>query len=91
MSLIAPLAPSGNEVVAYDRMHLSLYAALIEADDAGEDWRTAAMSLMKLDLADNRAAACWRSHLERARWIIGTGLENALVAFGVRSDPIAAD
>ncbi len=91
MSLIAPLAPSGNDVVAYDRTHLSLYAALIDAADTGDDWRTAAISLMQLDLSDNSAEACWRSHLERARWIIGAGLENALVAFGVRSDPIAAD
>ena len=91
MSLIAPLAPIGTDVVAYDRTHLSLYAALIDADDAGEDWRTAAISLMQLDLADNSAEACWRSHLERARWIIGAGLENALVAFGARKDTITAD
>jgi hypothetical protein len=91
MSLIAPLAPSGNNVVAYDQTHLSLYAALIDADDAGEDWRATAMSLMQLDLADNSAEACWRSHLERARWMIGAGLANALVAFGAPKSPITAD
>lgn len=77
-------APSGTEVVDYDRRHLALYAALIEADDAGRGWHEAATSLMHLDLADNDAEACWRSHLERARWIVGEGLATALVAFGAR-------
>jgi len=77
-------APSGNEVFAYDRRNLALYAALLEADDAGCDWREAASSLMHLDPADEETEACWRSHLERARWIIGDGLEMALVAFNRR-------
>jgi len=74
------LAPSGKEVVEYDRKNLALYAALLEADDAGRDWREAASSLMRLDLADENTEACWRSHLERARWIVGEGLGTALVA-----------
>lgn len=77
-------APSGKEVVDYDRRNLALYAALLEADDAGSDWREAASSLMRLDLADKDTEACWRSHLERARWIVGEGLGTALVAFNRR-------
>ena len=84
MGGIAQRAPIGMQVVEYDRKNLALYAALLEADDAGRDWREAASSLMRLDLSDNDAEACWRSHLERARWIVGDGMELAIVAFGER-------
>jgi len=77
-------APRGKEVVDYDRRNLALYAALLEADDAGRDWRDAASSLMHLDLADKDAEVCWRSHLDRARWIVSDGMELAIVAFGER-------
>ena len=88
LSGIGKNAPTGVEVIDYDRRNLALYAALLEADGAGRDWREAASSLMHLDLADGDAEACWRSHLERARWIVGEGLANAIVAFGVpRQDP----
>ena len=85
MNLIEALAPAGDEVVEYDRRNLALYAALLEADDAGRDWREAASSLMQLDVAHEEAEACWRSHLERARWIVGEGLATALVTFNART------
>ena len=72
-------------MVEYDRKNLALYAALLEADDAGRDWREAASSLMHLNLTDRDTEACWRSHLARARWIVGAGMELAIVAFGERS------
>lgn len=81
MSAIDRLAPSGTMVVDYDRRHLALYAALLDADDAGTDWRDTASSLMMLDVMDQDAESCWRSHVERARWIIGAGLGRALAAF----------
>ncbi len=84
MSGISKSAPTGNEVIDYDRRNLALYAALLEADDAGRDWREAASSLMQLDTAHEEAETCWRSHLERARWIVGEGLATALVAFNAR-------
>ncbi|MBP8232033.1 hypothetical protein [Rhizorhabdus sp.] len=77
-------APSGENVVDYDRRNLALYAALLEADDAGLDWRDAASALMQLDTAHEDAETCWRSHLERARWIVSEGLATALVAFNAR-------
>jgi hypothetical protein len=40
--------------------------------------------LMGLDVADASAKPCWRSHLERARWIVGDGLAEACAAFGSR-------
>ena len=84
MDAIERHAPNGNDVIDYDRRNLALYAALLEADDAGRDWREAAVSLMHLDMADKDTEACWRSHLERARWIVGEGLGTALVAFNRR-------
>ena len=84
MEKIDRLAPSGDAVVDYDRHHLALYAALLEADDAGGDWQAAASSLLQLDVTDCDAETCWRSHLERARWIVGEGLGSALIAFNAR-------
>lgn len=83
MGTIDRLAPSGA-VVDYDRRHLALYAALLEADDAGRAWQDAATSLMRLDATERGAEACWRSHLERARWIVGDGLGIAIDAFNER-------
>lgn len=82
--MIEALAPAGEEVVEYDQRNLALYAALLEADDAGQDWREAAATLMGLDVTRDDAQLCWRSHLDRARWIIGEGLETALAAFSKR-------
>ncbi len=75
------MAPSGVMVLDYDRNHLALYAALLDADKAGSDWQDAASRLMQLDITEATAEACWRSHLDRARWIVGEGLGSALVAF----------
>lgn len=91
MGTIDRLAPSDEVAVDYDRRHLALYAALLEADDAGGDWRDAAANLMHINLTELDAKACWRSHLERARWIVGDGLGSALVVFGTRRSEIIAE
>ncbi|WP_230461197.1 hypothetical protein [Sphingobium sp. CAP-1] len=70
----------------YDRRHLALYAAILDAADQGRPWREAAGDIMKLDVARDDAEACWQSHLDRARWIIGDGLGSAIAAFGVRPE-----
>lgn len=70
-------------VIEYDRDQLSLYAALLDAADAGTSWREVATRLMHLDPDAEGAEACWRTHLERARWIIGEGLGTAIEAFNV--------
>ncbi|RIV80327.1 hypothetical protein [Pelagerythrobacter aerophilus] len=80
------IAPSGEPVTGYDREHLVLYAALIDADDGGGDWREVASTIMKIDVHSAGAKDCWRSHLERARWIVGDGLAAALEAFGSPAD-----
>jgi hypothetical protein len=91
MDFVDRLAPTGNAVVDYDRRHLALYAALLEAADSGQDWQDAATSLMRLDASECDAEACWRSHLERARWIVGDGLEIAMDAFNQRRSEIKAE
>ena len=90
LACIEQCAPSGDEVVAYDRQNLALYAALLEADDLGQDWRDSASSLMDLDVTDQDSEACWRSHLERARWIIGDGMASAIVAFNIRPEKLGS-
>lgn len=77
-------APMGEAIVDYDRHHLALYASLLEAEDTGLPWQNAASVLMHLDVTDCDAEICWRSHIERARWIVGDGLGSALVAFNSR-------
>ena len=84
MAVLDQRAPSGDEVHDYDRQRLALYAALLDADDAGQPWQEVARAVMGLERDDPAAEACWRSHLERARWIVGEGLGSALVAFGAR-------
>lgn len=80
--LIAPLGAPDGELTDYDLRNLAAFAALLDAAKAGEDWREAASTILGLDVSDARAEACWRSHLERARWIVGEGLGQAIEAFG---------
>lgn len=58
-----------------------MYAALLDAADREVSWDEAAAAIMGLDVSDAGAEACWRSHLERARWIVGEGLGQAIEAF----------
>ncbi|AMK19605.1 hypothetical protein K663_16135 [Sphingobium sp. MI1205] len=79
--MLRNVAPNGQPT-SYDRRLLSLYAALLDADTAGEHWRETAISLMGLDPNHGDIEHCWRSHLDRARWIVGEGLHEACDAFG---------
>ena len=83
--MLQPVAPTGD-VTSYDQHHLALYAALVDAGATGMHWCDAATQLMNLNPADEGAEQCWRSHLERARWIIGDGLGPAIEAFGRSAD-----
>lgn len=83
-------APCG-EVSAYDRDHLLVYAELLDANASGMGWIEGASLILGIDPSADREAArlCWESHLARARWIVGAGLGEAIVAFGAR--PQAGD
>lgn len=83
--MIEQTAPIGHAVTDYDRRNLPLYASLLDAADHGFEWRTIAADVMHIDTAAPGAEACCRSHLERARWIVGEGLAEAIVAFGALS------
>lgn len=80
--MLRNVAPSGQPS-DYDRRHLAVYAALLDADAVGAGWPDGARSILSSEvLADPAIAeACWQSHLARARWIVGEGLESALKAF----------
>ena len=78
--MLRNVAPAG-QVTDYDRRQLALYAALLDADASGGDWREAAISVMGLDPTRDGAKHCWRSHLDRAHWIVGVGLEEACAVF----------
>ncbi len=74
-------APGGS-ATKYDRAHLALYAALLDADAAGVGWAEAAATLLNLDPNHKDSERCWQSHLDRARWITGPGLAEAVERFG---------
>lgn len=76
-------APSGPPV-PYDQRNLALYAALLHAHEGGRDWRWAVSEVMSMDPTRPGAELCWRSHLDRARWITTHGLEDAIAFFGQR-------
>lgn len=82
MSGLLDIAPAHDAATEYDRANLALYAALLDAADAEQDWTIAASDLMGIDITDSGAEACWRSHLDRARWIVEEGLGSALETFG---------
>ena len=82
MVSILALAPAGATVVEYDRQNLALYAALLDADDSGQEWTAMVSDLMGLDPPAAEAETCWKSHLDRARWIVGDGLAQAVSSFG---------
>lgn len=81
-------APVSRTVLDYDRRHLLIYAELLDATDAGLDWRSGSLTILGIDplREPERAHCCWDSHLARARWITGTGLTAAIEAFGSLSD-----
>ena len=83
MSKLHLSAPRG-EVCSYDRLHLPLYAQLLDAEAAGMDWIEGAAKILRLDSTTSatQARACWDSHLARAHWIVGEGLESAISVFG---------
>ena len=79
---VAQIAPSDDKVTDYDRQHLPLYAALLDAEDSGQSWQDAAAALMRIDITAPFAETCWRSHVMRAQWIVSDGLGKAVRAFG---------
>ena len=81
MSQLRDFAPCGEPVTDYDRKHLALYAALLDAEEAELAWEQMVITILGRDPRIPGAEACLRSHIERARWITGAGLKFALSSF----------
>lgn len=73
-----------DEVCEYDLENLALYAALLDAADAGLSWQESVRQILCLDENDLISFDLYDRHLQRARWIVGEGLQSALIAFAHR-------
>jgi len=73
-------APNLSQLTAYDESHLADYLRLLDADEAGADWREVATSILGVDAAaePHRARAMHASHLARARWMTEVGYAHLL-------------
>jgi hypothetical protein len=74
------VAPSGPKVTPYDDEHLVTYLRLLDAEKDGADWTEVARIVLHRDpVADRKQAMrCWKSHLDRARWMAGQGYRRIL-------------
>jgi hypothetical protein len=83
MAILEATAPTGG-ATHYDRVHLMIYAELLDADRRGVTWKEGAADILGIDpVAEaDLARLCWESHLVRARWLVGGGLASAVEAFG---------
>lgn len=65
-------APDGDTLTDYDASHFLTYARLIDAEQAGTDWRKAASTILLCDIERDPEATqhCWRTHLARAHWVV---------------------
>jgi len=74
------LAPSGSEVTIYDEAHFFTYLRLLDAEEDGAEWTDVARDVLHRDPAYDvsRTLICWKSHLERARWMTRVGFRKIL-------------
>jgi Uncharacterized conserved protein (DUF2285) len=73
-------APSGNAVTDYDIAHAALYIRLMDAEAAGQGWKTIAIQVFGLDVERDpeRARRVVESHLARALWMRDAGYKGLL-------------
>ena len=85
---VADVAVWSDQITPYDERLFLTYARLLDADSESADWRDAARIILLLDPDENpeRARQCWRSHLDRAKWVATTGYQQLLVKAELRSD-----
>ncbi|MDJ0447400.1 DUF2285 domain-containing protein [Methylocystis sp. JR02] len=74
------LAPSEQEITAYDERHFVTYLRLLDAETDGADWTEVARIVLHRDPTSEtgRARTCWESHFARARWMTKTGYRKIL-------------
>ena len=74
------VAPSGDELTAYDRAHVKLYMRLLDATADGADWREAVQVIFGIDseVEPDRAKHVHDTHLARAQWMTLSGYRQLL-------------
>jgi hypothetical protein len=72
--------PASPELTDYDREHLAIYLRLLDAAEAGADWREVARVVLGLhpDVDPSGARSAHDSHLARARWMTEQGYRQLL-------------
>lgn len=80
MTLLSDSPPTAPELTDYDREHLAIYLRLLDAAEAGADWREVARVVLGLDPDRDleRARCIHDSHLARARWMTEHGYRQLL-------------
>ena len=77
---IADEAPAEPKLSPYDREHAVTYLRLLDASNAGADWREVSRIVLQIDPDQDaeRARRAHDSHLARARWMSRYGYRDLL-------------
>lgn len=77
---IASEAPSAPTLTGYDEAHVLTYLRLLDAADAGAEWREVARLVLGCDPDSDPECAklTYGSHLARARWMMTSGYRHLL-------------
>jgi hypothetical protein len=77
---IADAPPASETLTAYDEAHLIVYMRLLDAEAAGADWREVARIVLgrDFDQEPEQTTICWRTHLDRAQWMVTKGYRQLL-------------
>ncbi|OAI30844.1 hypothetical protein A1351_00480 [Methylosinus sp. R-45379] len=72
--------PLTDRVKTYDERHLATYLRLLDAVEAGADWREVVAVIFGIDpeREPERAKINHESHLARARWMSAAGYRQLL-------------
>lgn len=76
------VAPTGEALTDYDRLHLVTYLRLLDAAADGADPDEVARIVLRIDPDEEpeRARRAHASHLARARWMTESGYRHLLVS-----------
>lgn len=76
------VAPTGEALTDYDRLHLVTYLRLLDAAADGVDPDEVARIVLRIDPDEEpeRARRAHASHLARARWMTESGYRHLLVS-----------
>ena len=77
---IADLAPSDEQVTAYDRAHFKIYLRMLDAAQEAAAWEEVSSILLGIDpfREPARAKRAYETHLARAQWLANKGYKDLL-------------